>query len=73
MMRDQKGNMAKPIVKVYWRVGNTNAIIESAKNRLREAHKYEEALKLEKETSNFRKTGDYEKVIKIISKYCEVR
>lgn len=60
----------KPIVKTYWRKGNILAIVGSAKQRLREIQRFEQVVKLETEVVGI---TDYDHVIRIISKYCEVQ
>ena len=59
----------KPIVRSFWRRGNSLAMIGSAKQRLHEISRNDLADKLEQETQGLK---DYNAVIKVISKYCEI-
>lgn len=62
--------MLRPIVKTYWRKGNSLAIIESAKQRMREVHLGKQIEELE---AKLKGVTEWDKVIKIIEIYCDVR
>lgn len=62
--------MLKPIVKIYWREGNVLAMVEAAKQRMREVHLNREVKELEEKLKG---VTDYASVIKVISEYCDVR
>lgn len=65
--------MPKPIVRTFWRAGNSLAIIESAKHRLREANQTEQALKLTEDIAKLPSGSSYETIIKVVKKYCDVQ
>ena len=59
----------KPVVKEYWRKGNSLAMIASAKQRLNEMQRFDQSKQLSQETEGL---TDYDQVIEVISKYCTI-
>ena len=60
----------KPILKLYGRSGNSLAVVGSAKQRLREAQRFDLANQLDADLVG---VTDHEAILQVISKYLDIR